>query len=353
MNSIQFKAEIRDAPPPVGEWQMLANEALPANRFLTWSWFDAWGKHLVPYENWRGPLRYLTACGPGGTLQAIVPIATQAQPGIAVASLGGLYWPFRAPLFGRSVNAETCEALATTLSGTRSLPAFRCGPVPADDPGVTQLTAALAAKGWRLHRTVLGTTYAVDLPHTWAEMDQRLGKSLRTNIEYYERKLGREGRLEIRCTKGCGNPEWNRIVDDLGYIEQRSWQFKERGRLRFCGERNAAYWRDLLVDNQFGQVAVAWVMNFNGEPVSFCFCLDSGDTRYILANNYAESVSRYSTGSVIYKARLGRDAIESPAIRRVNIGQGDSGYKSRWSAEPAYDLGGLDRVFPGPSRRCA
>ncbi len=337
MNSLQVKAEILDAPPPADEWQLLADEAASAHRFLTRSWFEAWGRHLVPFENWSGPLRYLTARGPGGTLQGILPMATQSQPGIAVASLGGLYWPFRAPLFGRSVNAATCEALAMTLTGTRSLPAFRCGPVPADDAGVAHLTAALAAKGWRLHRSVLGTTYAVDLPHTWAEMDRRLGKSLRTNIEYYERKMGREGRLEIRCTRGSGDPGWNRIIDDLGCIEQGSWQFREGGRLRFHGERNAAFWRELLVDSRFGQVAVAWVMYFNGEPVSFCFCLDCGDTRYILANNYAESVHRYSTGSVIYK-HVFRDAIESLAIRRINIGQGDSGYKSRWTAEQAFDL---------------
>ena len=184
---------------------------------------------------------------------------------------------------------------------------------------------------------MLGTTYAVDLPGTWAELERRIGKSLRSNVQYYERKLGREGALEIRCIRGPDNPSWQTVVDDLGSIERCSWQFREGGRLRFHGKRNAEFWRNLLVDNRFGQVAAAWVMHFNGEPVSFCFCLDCGDIRYILANNYAESVHRYSTGSVLYK-HVFRDAIESGAIRRINIGLGDPGYKSRWSAQPAFDL---------------
>lgn len=337
MEYAQVKAEFLSKPPLESAWQALVAAAAPEHRYLTAAWFDAWDRHLLPYENWRGPLRYLAACGPEGTLRAVIPLATQRQLGIAVASLGGLYWPFRAPLIAQSAAEATCDALAATLTRSRVLMALRYGPVPDNDACISRLNAALAKVGWRLRRSTLGTTYAVDLPRTWAELERRLGKSLRTNVDYYERKLGREGALAIRCIRGADHPDWQAVVDDLASIEQRSWQFRERGRLRFHGERNRAFWRDLLVDNRFGQVAVAWVMHYNGEPVSFCFCLDCGDIRYILANNYAESVHRYSTGSVLYK-HVFRDAIESGAIRRINIGLGDSGYKSRWSATPAFDL---------------
>jgi CelD/BcsL family acetyltransferase involved in cellulose biosynthesis len=337
MESPQVEAEFLAKPPLESAWQALAGAVAPKHGFLTAAWFNAWDRHLLPYENWRGPLRYLAARGPAHTLNAVLPLATQRQLGIAVASLGGLYWPFRAPLIAESTAEATCHALAATLTQSRSLRPLRYGPVPDDDAGTSCLNAALAKWGWRLRRSTLGTTYAVDLPGTWAELERRLGKSLRTNVEYYERKLGREGALDIRCIRGPDNPDWQTVVDDLGSIEQRSWQFRERGRMRFHGERNAAFWRDLLVGNRFGQVAIAWVMHFNGEPVSFCFCLDCGDIRYIFANNYAESVHRYSTGSVLYK-HVFRDAIESGAIRRINIGLGDPGYKSRWSAQPAFDL---------------
>jgi hypothetical protein len=215
--------------------------------------------------------------------------------------------------------------------------AIRYGPVPEIDVGIARLNEALARKGWRLHRSDLGTTFAVDLPGTWAELEQRLGKSLRSNMQYYERKMRREGALEIRRISGAGDPGWRTAIDDLGAIERKSWQFRVGGKLRFHGERNAAFWANLLVRDRFGDVAKAWVMHFNGEPVSFCFCLDSGEVRYVLANNYAESVHRYSTGSILYKHVFG-DAIDSRVIRRINIGLGDSGYKSRWGARPAFEL---------------
>jgi len=337
MEYAQVKAEFLSKPPLESAWQVLVAAAAPEHRYLTAAWFDAWDRHLLPYENWRGPLRYLAACGPEGTLRAVIPLATQRQLGIAVASLGGLYWPFRAPLIAQSAAEATCEALAATLTRSRALMALRYGPVPDNDACISRLNAALAKVGWRLRQSTLGTTYAVDLPGTWAELERRLGKSLRTNVDYYERKLGREGALEIRCVKGAGNPDWRTAVDDLGIVERASWQFREGGRLRFHGERNAAFWRSLLVDSAFGEIAMAWIMYFNGEPVSLCFCLDCGDIRYILANNYAEGIHRYSTGSVLYK-HLFREAIESRTIRRINIGLGDSGYKSRWGAVPSFTL---------------
>jgi CelD/BcsL family acetyltransferase involved in cellulose biosynthesis len=316
-------------------------------RFLRAAWFSAWAERLLPYESWRGPLRFVVARSADGSLRAALPLATQSQLGIPVASLGGLYWPFRSLLIAESGAEATCTAVAEALTRSRLAMALRYGPVPDDDPGIARFGASLEAEGWRLHRAKVGTTYAVDLPDSWDDLERRFGKGLRTGIHYYERKLAREGALEIRRVTGAGAPGWKSAIDDMGAIERRSWQFREGGNLRFHGERNAAFWARLLVDGEFGDIAAAWVMRFDGEPVSLCFCLDCGDVRYILANNYAESVHRYSTGSVLYK-HVFRDAIESGAIRRINIGLGDPGYKSRWGATPAFGLADWIAFRPGP-----
>jgi CelD/BcsL family acetyltransferase involved in cellulose biosynthesis len=97
-------------------------------------------------------------------------------------------------------------------------------------------------------------------------------------------------------------------------------------------------------------MACAWLMYFDRVPVSFCFCLDCGDTRHIIANHYAEHVQRYSTGSVLY-LHVFRDAVESPAIRSVNIGAGDSGYKTRWGARPSFQLIDWIAFRPGAGGR--
>src|SRR5512139_775081 len=98
MEGSQIEAEVLAVPPSQADWRALARDVSPAYGFLGADWYDAWVEHLLPYESWRGPLRYLVAKSAEGGLRAALPMATQRQFGVAVASLGGLYWPFRAPL---------------------------------------------------------------------------------------------------------------------------------------------------------------------------------------------------------------------------------------------------------------
>lgn len=336
--------------PGDDEWQSLASALIPDSRFVTAAWIHAWSKSFLPFQNWMPPVRYLTVRTSQGQLRAVFPFATQKQFGISVASLGGFYWPFRSPVIPDRSGAETCEALATAFTRSRRTLALRYGPVPETHAGIAGFNIALENQGWRLHRLDLGETFTVNLPDTWQQFERSLGKNLRTNTSYYERKMGREGALEIRRVKNTTGPSWSETIRDLGLIEEKSWQRREGGKLRFFGERNQSFWTNLLCESGYGDMVSVWLMYFNGEPVSFCFCLDCADVRYIVANNYAEHVHAYSTGSVLYR-HVFRDAVESGVIRCVNIGTGDSGYKSRWGAQPSFQLVDWIAFRPGARGR--
>ena len=323
--------------PRDAEWQTLTDGLTPDNRFATAAWIRAWGRSFLPYQNWLPPLRYLTVRTGDGRLRAVFPFATQKQSGIPVASLAGFYWPFRSPIIPDNSGAEVSEALASAFTHSWTALALRYGPVPEAHPGIASLNVALENQGWRLRPLKLGETFAVNLPDTWQQFVHSLSKTLRTNIYYYERKMRREGEFEIRHIKNSAGMSWSETVRDLGVVEGNSWQRREGSQLRFYGERNQAFWTNLLSESGFGEMVSVWVMYFNGEPVSFCFCLDCADIRHIVANNYAEHVHAYSTGSVLYRY-LFRDAVESDTLRSVNIGMGDSGYKSRWGANPSFQL---------------
>ncbi len=348
--SRRLTAEFGTTPPRDDEWQAIV-ETLPAqSRFATPAWFRAWGEHFLPYQRWRPPLRYVAVRAGDGRLRAIFPFAAQRSSGISVSSLAGFYWPYRTPVVPENAELEIFEALAEAFTRSRSTPALRYGPVAEADPGVAGLNAALERRGWRIRCLSLGESYVVELPEAWEQFERSLGKKLRTNAEYYERKMKREGVLEIRCTKQRTGAQWSNTLRDLASIEGESWQQKAGGKARFFGEPNQTYWRSLLSDSGSAGMARAWVMHFNGQPVSFCFFLDCGETRHIIANHYAEQVREYGTGSILYR-HVFRDAIESGVIRRVDIGLGDSGYKSRWSAQPSHRLLDWMAFRPGPFGR--
>jgi len=346
---VERTTELCTTAPRDDEWQSIADALAPHSRFATAAWIRAWGESLLPYQNWRAPLRYLTVRADSGRLLAVFPFAMQRQSGIPVSSLAGFYWPYRTPVIPENAAAETFDALACAF--TRSaMVALRYGPVPVTNRAIGRLNAALESQGWRVRRSTLGTTFSVGLPATWEQYERNLGKSLRFNAQYYERKMQREGALEIRCSQGASGRPWSDTVRDLALIEAKSWQQRAGGKPRFFGERNQAFWTSVLSDPAFGRMASVWLMYFDAEPVSSCFCLDCADTRHIVANHYAEHVRGYSTGSVLYR-HVFRDAIESGTIRCVDIGLGDSGYKSRWGAQPSFELVDWIAFRPGARGR--
>ena len=329
-------AEFCKSPPHDDEWRAIVDRVAPHGRFATAAWIRAWGDHCLPYQNWRAPVQYVTVRTGDGQLHAVFPTATQTKFGASVTALAGYYWPFRTPIIPEP-STDACDALAVAFTRRRATLALRYGPVPDRLPGVEAFNRALERQGWRVHRTTLGETFSVALPDRWDQFEERLGKSLRKKTHYYERKMRREGALDIQRRRGSAGAGWPETVRDLAAIEAKSWQRRTGGRPRFFGAPNQAFWTTLLADPSFASLVSAWVMYFNGEPVSFCVCLDCGDTRHIVANHYAESVQGYSTGSVLYR-HVFRDAVESGTLRRINIGLGDAGYKSRWGAQPSFQL---------------
>ena len=282
-------------------------------------------------------MSYLVARGCDGALIGLAPLARQKRAGVMFTSLGGYYSPFRSIVLASGARRDAAECLAAALSESAGCTALRYGPVPMEDEDVAALNAALVKMGWRLQAMPAGATMAVDLPTTWDAFERRLGRKLRINSAYYERKMQREGGLVIREISGNGRVDWSQVIADLGRVEEKSWLVSGAGTLRFLGDRNYRFWLGLLSQSEAGNHARVWLMYLGNAPVSFCFAMDYGGVRYVLANQYAETVRNFSTGSVLYR-HMFRDAIESGAIGRVNVGTGDSGCKRRWGAAPSFGL---------------
>ena len=121
-----------------------------------------------------------------------------------------------------------------------------------------------------------GATMAVDLPTTWDAFERRLGRKLRINSAYYERKMQREGGLVIREISGNGRVDWSQVIADLGRVEEKSWLVSGAGTLRFLGDRNYRFWLGLLSQSEAGNHARVWLMYLGNAPVSFCFAMDYG-----------------------------------------------------------------------------
>jgi CelD/BcsL family acetyltransferase involved in cellulose biosynthesis len=297
------------------------------------AWHTAWATAFLDTEHWRGPLRTIVVRGADGRAAGAMPLATLRVARQDLAALGGFYQPFRTLLVAREEAPAIGAAVAEAFAAADAAPAVRLGGCGDPDPGVQGFLRRLRERGWAIYEEPVGYAYAASLPSSVDELETRMGKRLLQNVRYYERKMQRSGRVEQRLYTGVAADEWSHALAELAAVEERSWMGRDGGDMRFSGEANGRFWRALLADEDASRAAHAFVLYLDGRPVSFVFALDSGTTRYVLANQYDEAVHAHRTGSILYR-RLFADAIEKGRVR-MHLGRGDTGYKAHWGAEPS------------------
>ena len=327
---------ISNQKPSSKEWGAVQSCLPSSHQFLGLSWFESWSKNFLPFESWSGPMQYLTISDEQDQTIGIFPLAFQSKKYLRFASLGGYYQPFRGIPIKSNSTRDVFLALVQYFAKQKDFFALRMGPVCQNDCVMAELIDVLQQERWALRKLAVGENYVIHLPDNWEEFLLQRGKSLRFNMNYYERKMKKDGNFDICHSTSVSRHDWGSILADLESIEQQSWLKVEGGDFRFSGRKNKEFWFDVLSSHDTSYVVNVWILYFNGEPGSFCFTLDSGHIRYILANNYDEHLKKYSTGTILYKYVF-MDAINK-SMRTVNIGLGNSGYKSRWGASQGETL---------------
>jgi CelD/BcsL family acetyltransferase involved in cellulose biosynthesis len=323
--------EVGDVPPAF--WAELRARTRPEHQLLAvGAWWTAWAAAYLGQSHWRGPLRAIVARDGAGAAAGVLPLATLRVARLDLPALGGFYQPYRTLPLAHAASREAALALADAVDAGGAA-AVRLGGCEEPDEGVLAFLKRLRTRGWAVHEETKGYVYALPLPPTFADFEAGLHKRLLHNIRYYDRKMRKDVQVEHRLFHACDADEWGRAVGELGAIEDRSWLHTKGGDKRFSGAANARFWTTLLADADVSRAARAWVLYFDGKPVSFTFALDSGGTRFVLANHYDEAVAVYTTGSILYH-RLFADAYEQK-LSLVHLGGGDSGYKARWGAGAA------------------
>jgi len=295
-------------------------------------WYEAWSSHHLPSGSWHGPMVRAVVRDEKQDVVGVFPYAIQTAGPLKFMSLGGPYGPLRSVPLARERREEACAALVRFLTVQRDGLALRLGPVENTDPAVHALLAELRSQGWHLCQTRDSLEFTLDLPETLAEYEALVGPELAKKSAYKERRMGRQGQVQVRLHTELSSDEWERVMGDVEAIELASWVAQNGGLLRFSGKQNRVFWNSFLSDTTASSDTKVWLLYFNGQAVSHCFAIDSGQHRYIITNAYMQSVTSFSTGVILLR-HVFEDALER-RIRVVNYGEGDSGYKTRWGFVP-------------------
>ena len=306
----------------------VAGAAAPVHSFLRAAWFRAGA---------GGPrLSTLVARRADGALIGALPLAPRGKGLLRVNEVPGSYWPYRSfPVARDASDAELAALLASPAARKALGPVWRLGPILADDPTGARVAALAGDAGWTVLKRRLATSYVIDLKRLTADGPWPSTKTLRKN-RWCERRLAEQGELEFRTVTG---PAWNDgAFSILAAIEAESWVGAKADApdTKFLRPESRRVWEWAVKDPVLAAKLSCSLLHVGGVPAAFTFSLESGATRYYIANSYSERFAGSSPGRIL----LYRDFQQAAAAgtEKIGWGAGDPGYKSEMGAEPGPEI---------------
>ncbi|MDG2004836.1 MAG: GNAT family N-acetyltransferase [Novosphingobium sp.] len=298
----------------------VASAADPAHAFLRSQWLRAGG----------GDIDIIAASRQDGTPLAAIALTRRRFGPIALGEVAGPYWPFRSFALAADIRDEELLAFLSDPAARKFFGrAWRLGPAYSGDPTADRLVLLAEAAGWKVLERDLGSVFELDLAALRAQGEWPRAKTLRKN-RWRERRLGEIGEIEYCSFTGS---DWaSRHRDAMAEVEQASWlaDLEDGSDTKFADPACRAIWESAAQDPVLAPMLFGSVMSIGGEAAAFTFGLESGATRYYIANNYNEKFGRFGPGKIL----LYRDFADCAdrGITRISWGAGDAGYKSEMGA---------------------
>jgi hypothetical protein len=315
------------------EWRQTADEMPKAKRLFSADWHQIWAETWGTTGKWTGQVQIVVARDENARLQGMLFLGRPKVGPLTVRAMGGHDVPHRGILAVRDQEEPVGKAIGDFIA-KQHWPLLQLGPIrqsaPADQAMIKQLKhncAFLQLRGSREEISLLA-------PDSFEEYrTEVLGGKFYRKIGYYERRMARAGRVSIRHYRQPTDQEVCQMISDLNTIEAASWMTtRGTGIPRFTNPDLRHFWSEMILRYLSPEDRIdCWVMSLHDKPVSFCFTLNDGQTRYVIANQYDNHVQDHRTGSTLYRYML-EEGIER-GIQRFEFGDGDLHYKSLWGAK--------------------
>ncbi|AUX68774.1 hypothetical protein CHX26_03940 [Porphyrobacter sp. HT-58-2] len=315
--------------PP--EIDVLSAHNLSGHGFLRAAWFGA---------GITGTGRTLLIRRGGADTDAVLAAIPTVNFGPAIArarKVPGSYWPLRGALIASDCSVfELAHALDHRAA--RALgPVWRVGPARCDDPGIAVLIDAAQLAGWTVLSRPAGTSWVIDLDQ--ARRDGWPRASTAKRLAKAERRLASLGTVAWRHVRGDG---WNDdVLAELAAVEAASWiaRTTDGSGAKFMSPAKRAQWRGALADPVLAQNLCATLLTIDGRTVAFSFDLDDGPVQYGIAGTYVSELGKYEIGKLANYRAVTDSIADGQSL--MDLGAGDSGYKTQMGAVKGYDMADL------------
>lgn len=314
-------------------WQSCLEPCPPGQQLYSFDWFQTWLSTYGRLAPWTGRIVIVTAVNQEGRTCAIMPLAHRRQKGLSVLSLAGLYQPVRSFVCDPGMASDVCSKMLSALQETvKDWDVLRFTPIDDATPERVALIEALSANDLALVQFPLGRTIVNTLK---TSIEDYASTHAMKRMHYYERRMLREGDAKFKHLSNPDPSTLRGVLNELKTIEANSWLAEAGGDLRFATSMDHDYWMQVAASSLVpaGQLDI-WIAYMKDAPVAFRFVITTGDTSYLLSNQYDAAYAKMSPGWVLFRHNL-EFAIQH-GIRCIDSAPGDLHYKSRLGGEEAH-----------------
>ena len=278
------------------EWNDAVSNSISDSVFLTYEWVTSW----IQYFAGGQPLCFVVSKRD----QRIIGILPFLQERRRI--FGTDYNVLRSPsnshtnqynfIIESNGRAEILEHMIHFISRNTDWDLMELDFVP-DNAQLIPLLRRLEKKSYyKFNLELLMESPYVAISGSWNDYLQKRDKKVRRNFDYFEKKLKKEGKVEI--LKISAGDDLKSHVMDAFEIEKRSWK-GDAGTAIADSENEKGFYTELAQKMSEKGMFSLYFLAFNGEKIAFDYCLEYNDHFYVLKTGYNPEYGKYSPGRVL------------------------------------------------------
>jgi CelD/BcsL family acetyltransferase involved in cellulose biosynthesis len=157
-------------------------------------------------------------------------------------------------------------------------------------------------------------------------------KKIRHELERKNRKMEKEGMIELRCYDKPGDID--ELFMEIEDIENDSWKFKN-GTAIISSESEQGFYKSIFKLYTSISVAKGYVLYHNNISVAYILGVEFEGKYYALKTSFKERFSSFSPGTVLFFRVLKKLNSDGAKISKLELLGGDA----RWKDELCTDAG--------------
>ena len=297
---MQFEiiSKIQEMPSYESGWNQLVSESTFDSIFATYEWFSSW----IRYYGISNSLKILIA-HENNRLCGILPLYADRKKlygseYITLRSLSNWHSSKFNFIVTRERAAEIMRLSLNYLTESMRWDCMQMEYVPEEAHSISMLKDLEKKSYYRIILEDRMKSPYIELNGTWEEYLQMRGKKLRRNLDYFEKRITKEGKKEVSTIEN--GDDLDEHLREALKIEKSSWKGEE-GTAIANSDVDTNFYTALARNMSEKDHFVLHFLVVSGEKIAFCYGLKYKNRFNALKIGYDPQYAQLSPGRVLLK----------------------------------------------------